>query len=204
MCVNAIKVAHLNYDIILEQPWYQQTNPEINWIKQQVWIEGTELLSQDGIQGSVLKQTGVVYNDVECKCVPYLEELVREFADMFANDLPERKATGCTIQHHIDLEPGYTPPIRGLYQMSQSELQELKTILDDLLQKDFIAKSSSPFVVPILFVGKKDGSRRLCTDFRALNKITIKNHYPLPRIEDLQDCLYRAKVFSSIDLTSGY
>ena len=60
------------------------------------------------------------------------------------------------------------------------------------------------FAAPILFVGKKDGSRRLCTDFRALNKITIKNRYPLPRIEDLQDCLYRAKVFSSIDLTSGY
>ena len=204
MCVNAIKVAHLNYDIILGQPWHQQTNPEINWIKQQVWIRGTELLSQDGMQGSVPKQTGVAYNNVECKCAPYLEELVQEFADVFANDLPERKATGCTIQHHIDLEPGYTPPVRGLYRMSQSELQELKTILDDLLQKDFIAKSSSPFAAPILFVGKKDGSRRLCTDFRALNKITIKNRYPLPRIEDLQDCLYRAKVFSSIDLTSGY
>ena len=80
----------------------------------------------------------------------------------------------------------------------------MKTTLDDLLQKDFIARSSSPFAAPILFVGKKDGSRRLCTDFRALNKITIKNCYPLPRIEDLQDCLYSAKVFSSIDLTSGY
>ena len=71
-------------------------------------------------------------------------------------------------------------------------------------KRDIIAKSSSPFAAPILFVKKKDGSRRLCTDFRALNKITIKNRYPLPRIEDLQDCLYRAKVFSSIDLTSGY
>ena len=88
--------------------------------------------------------------------------------------------------------------------MSQSELQELRTILDDLLQKDFIVKSSSPFAAPILFVGKKDGSRRLCTDFRALNRITIKNRYPLPRIKDLQDCLYNAKVFSSVDLTSGY
>ena len=75
----------------------------------------------------------MAYNNVECKCAPYLEELVQEFADVFANDLPERKATRYTIQHYIDLEPGYTPPVRGLYRISPSELQELKTILDDLL-----------------------------------------------------------------------
>ena len=208
---SCIEIPDLNYDVILGQPWHQRANPQINWAKQQVMVRGVVLKSVDIQKGSEsskqraeLVETKLACNKVECNCVPYLAELIEEFADVFANDLPKRRATGCHIEHHIDLEPGHIPPVRGLYRMSQSELQELKTTLEDLVQKDFIAKSSSPFASPILFVGKKDGSRRLCTDFRALNKITVKNRYPLPRIEDLQDCLYKAKVFSSIDLTSGY
>ena len=144
------------------------------------------------------------YRAADFDAAPRYTSMLQEFADVFANDLPNRAALGSKVEHEIELEPGKAPPVRGLYRMSPPELQELKTLLNELLDKDFITQSASPFAAPVLFVSKKDGSRRLCTDFRALNDITVKNRYPLPRIEDLQDCLQSAKVFSKIDLTSGY
>lgn len=88
--------------------------------------------------------------------------------------------------------------------MSISELKELKTQLQELLDKNFIRPSTSPWGAPVLFVKKKDGSLRLCIDYRELNKVTIKNKYPLHRIDDLFDQLQDAQVFSKIDLRSGY
>jgi len=88
--------------------------------------------------------------------------------------------------------------------MSQNELEELRKQLDELIENGFIRLSRSPYAAPVIFVRKKDGSIRLCIDYRALNKITIKNKYPIPRIDDLLDQLKDAKVFSKIDLRSGY
>ena len=88
--------------------------------------------------------------------------------------------------------------------MAPSELKELKVQLQELLEKDFIRPSFSPWGAPVLFVKKKDGTLRLCIDYRELNKVTIKNKYPLPRIDDLFDQLQGASVFSKIDLRSGY
>src|SRR6201995_787903 len=88
--------------------------------------------------------------------------------------------------------------------MSPPELDELKKQVADLLAKGFIQPSKSPFGAPVLFVKKKDGSQRMCVDYRALNKLTIKNKYPLPRIDELLDRLQGAKYFSKIDLRSGY
>ncbi|GFH33445.1 RNA-directed DNA polymerase homolog [Haematococcus lacustris] len=88
--------------------------------------------------------------------------------------------------------------------MSQEELDELKRQLDELLAKGYIRPSTSPFGSAVLFVRKKDGSLRMCVDYRALNQLTIKNRYPLPRIDDLLDQLAGARVFSKIDLKSGY
>jgi len=88
--------------------------------------------------------------------------------------------------------------------MSASELGELKKQLEELLEKQFIRPSVSPWGALELLVNKKDGSMRLCVDYRQLNKVTIKNRYPLPRIDDLMDQLVGAEVFSKIELRSGY
>ena len=88
--------------------------------------------------------------------------------------------------------------------MAPTELKELKTQLQDLVDKGFIRPSVSPWGAPVLFVKKNDGTMRLCIDYRQLNKVTIKNKYPLPKIDDLFDQLQGASVFSKIDLRSGY
>ncbi|KAL0448846.1 UNVERIFIED_CONTAM: Transposon Ty3-G Gag-Pol polyprotein [Sesamum latifolium] len=88
--------------------------------------------------------------------------------------------------------------------MAPVELQELKKQLEELLEKGFIQPSTSPWGAPVLFVKKKDGSMRLCVDYRQLNRVTVKNKYPLPRIDDLLDQLKGATTFSKIDLRSGY
>ncbi|WMV18554.1 hypothetical protein MTR67_011939 [Solanum verrucosum] len=88
--------------------------------------------------------------------------------------------------------------------MAPVELKELKEQLSDLLEKDFIRPSQSPWGAPVLFVKKKDGSLRICIDYRQLNRVTVKNKYPLPRIDDLFDQLQGASHFSKIDLRSGY
>ena len=93
---------------------------------------------------------------------------------------------------------------RASYRMAPMELKELKSQLQELLDKGFIRPSVSPWGAPILFVKKKDGTLRTCIDYRQINKVTVKNKYPLPRIEDLFDQLKGAGVFSKIDLRSGY
>jgi hypothetical protein len=108
------------------------------------------------------------------------------------------------IDHRIDLEPGQNPPSRPTYRMSQPEMDELKKQLSELMDKGYIQESKSPYGAPVIFVKKKDGTMRMCIDYRALNKITIKNKYPLPRIDELLDRLLDAKYFSKIDLRSGY
>ena len=129
--------------------------------------------------------------------------IVRDFPDVFPEELPglppERE-----IELNIDIMSGSTPISIPPYRMAPIELKELKTQLQDLLDKGFIHPSFSPWGAPVVFVKKKDGTMRLCIDYRQLNKITIKNKYPLPRIDDLFDQLRDVGVFSKIDLRSGY
>jgi hypothetical protein len=129
---------------------------------------------------------------------------LKEFRDVFPDDLPEGLPPRRDIDHKIELVPGSAPTNRPTYRMSPTELDELKKQLDELSKAGFIQPSKSPFGAPILFVKKKDGTMRMCIDYRALNGITIKNSYPLPRIDELFDRLHGAKVFSKIDLRSGY
>ncbi|KAK1665150.1 hypothetical protein QYE76_053309 [Lolium multiflorum] len=108
------------------------------------------------------------------------------------------------IEFIIELIPGTGPIAQRAYSMNPAELVELKKQLDDMLAKGLIRPSASPWRSPVLFVDKKDGTIRLCTDYRKLNDVTIKNKYPLPKIEDLFDQLTGATVFSKIDLRTGY
>jgi hypothetical protein len=129
--------------------------------------------------------------------------VVCEFLDVFLEDLPglhpERD-----VEFVIELKPGTVPASRRSYRMPPNELAELKTQLQDLLEKGFIRPSSSPWGCPAIFVKKKDQTLRMCVDYRSLNEVTIKNKYPLPRIDILFDQLTGARVFSKIDLRSGY
>jgi hypothetical protein len=104
----------------------------------------------------------------------------------------------------MELKPGTTPIYKTPYRMATTELAKLKEYIKELLETGFIHPSSSPWGAPVIFVSKKDGTQRLCVDYRALNEVTIKNKYPLPRIDDLFDQLRGACVFSKINLRSGY
>ncbi|KAL5567050.1 hypothetical protein UlMin_030214 [Ulmus minor] len=129
--------------------------------------------------------------------------IVKDFPEVFPDDLPgippDRE-----IEFEIELLPGTTPISKAPYRMAPTELKELQIQLQELIDKRFIRPSHSPWGAPVLFVKKKDGTMRMCIDYRELNKVTIKNKYPLPRIDDLFDQLKGATVFSKIDLRSGY
>jgi hypothetical protein len=129
--------------------------------------------------------------------------VICEFPDVFSDDLPGMPPDR-DIEFIIELQPSTAPISKRPYHMPPNELAELKIQLQYLLDKGFIRPSASPWGCPALFVKKKDNSLRLCVDYRPLNAVTIKNKYPPPRIDILFDQLARAKVFSEIDLRSGY
>ncbi|GJR71970.1 putative reverse transcriptase domain-containing protein [Tanacetum coccineum] len=129
--------------------------------------------------------------------------IVREFLEVFLEDLPGLPPAR-QVEFQIDLVPGAAPVARAPYRLAPAEMQELSTQLQELSDKGFIRPSSSPWGAPVLFVKKKDGSFRMCIDYRELNKLTVKNRYPLLRIDDLFDQLQGSRVYSKIDLRSGY
>ncbi|GJS47582.1 putative nucleotidyltransferase, ribonuclease H [Tanacetum coccineum] len=138
-------------------------------------------------------------NEPKLKDIP----VVREFIGVFPEDLsglpPSREVEFC-----IELIPGVVPVAKSPYRLAPTEMQELSNQLKELQEKCFIRPSSSPWGAPVLFVKKNDGSFRMCIDYRELNKLTVKNRYPLPRIDDLFDQLQGSRYFSKIYLRSGY
>lgn len=131
-------------------------------------------------------------------------QIMSKYKDVFPDNLPRMLPPKRTIDHEIQLELNHTPPSRPTYRLSPPEMDELKKQLAELTEQGFIRPSVSPYGAPILFVRKKDGTLRMCVDYRALNKLTIKNKYPLPRIDELLDRLHGATFFSKLDLMSGY
>jgi hypothetical protein len=129
--------------------------------------------------------------------------VVRDYPDVFSEELP-RMPPEREVEFVIDLLPGTAPISKRPYRMSIEELQELKKQLTELQEAGYIRPSSSPWGALVLFVQKKDGSQRMCVDYRSLNDVTIKSKYPLPHIDDLFDQMRGARVFSKIDLRSGY
>ncbi len=132
-----------------------------------------------------------------------LQSVLDEFRDVLGGrpiGLPPDREVG----HTIKLLPDSTPPFRKCYRLTPAERTEVQTQLEDLLARGLIEPSSSPYGAPVLFVQKKDGSLRMCIDYRQLNKVTVRDRYPLPRIDELLDQLAQCTVFSSLDLESGY
>ena len=132
-----------------------------------------------------------------------LPRVVCEYVDVFPDELlrlpPQR-----VVDFSIELYPGTSPISMTPHGMALVELQELRVQLQELLDKGFIRPSTSPWGSPVLFAKKKDKTLRLCIDYRQLNKVTIKNRYPLLRIDDLFDQLRGALVYSKIDIRTGY
>lgn len=132
-----------------------------------------------------------------------LQHLLEEYNDVFQElpgGMPPNEAHG----HTIRLEPGVQPPFKRQSRLTRAEEEEVKKQVTDLLAKGFIEPSNSPFGAPVLFVQKKDGTLRMCIDYRALNNITVRDRYPLPNIQDLIDKLHGSTVYSSLDLQQGY
>ncbi|GKA22484.1 putative reverse transcriptase domain-containing protein [Tanacetum coccineum] len=150
-------------------------------------------------EGNLKQLKTMKVNEPKLKDIP----VVREFPGVFLEDLsglpPSRE-----VEFRIDLIPGAMPVAKSPYRLAPTEMQELSNQLKELQEKGFIRPSSSPWGAPVLFVKKKDGSFRMCIDYRELNKLTVKNRYPLPRIDDLFDQLQGSRYFSKIDLRSGY
>jgi hypothetical protein len=140
---------------------------------------------------------------VDGKFVGVNIRVVRNFSDVFPEELPGMPPD-TEVEFVIDLLPGTVPISKRPYRMVVEELKELKKQLTELQEAGYIRPSSSPWGAPVLFVQKKDGSQRTCVDYRTLNDVTVKNKYPLPRIEDLFNRMRGARVFSKIELRSGY
>ncbi|KAL4025983.1 hypothetical protein IC575_014389 [Cucumis melo] len=142
-------------------------------------------------------------SSAERKVKPEDVSVMKEIIDVFPDDLSGLPADR-EIEFTIELLPGTAPISQAPYRMAPNELKELKMQLQELVDKGYIRPSVSPWGAPVLFVKKKDGTFRLCIDYRQFKKVTIRNKYPLPRIDDLFDQLRGAALFSKIDLRSGY
>ena len=222
----------VGYDVILGMPWLTSQNPNIDWATgtwrpraepvlqhayatappQAITLEGattfqatlreadttpyvlhvTQHLAEGPSDGALM---GSVETAIPPEYMDYSEVFSREAADQLPQHGPQ--------DHAIDLqgaEPGFGP----LYNLSAVELKVLREYIDENLQKGFIRPSTSPAGAPILFVKKKDGSLRLCVDYRALNRLTVKNRYPLPLISEALDRLVGAKIYTKLDIRSAY
>ncbi|GKE82102.1 putative reverse transcriptase domain-containing protein, partial [Tanacetum coccineum] len=159
--------------------------------KQHINLMPVELGSFDAIIGMdwLAKYQAVIVEDKSKEKRLEDVQIVQDFPEVFPEDLPGLPPTR-QVEFQIDLVPGAAPVARAPYRLAPSEMKELSEQLKELSDKGFIRPSSSPWGAPVLFVKKKDGSFRMCIDYRELNKLTVKNRYPLPRIDDLFDQLH--------------
>jgi hypothetical protein len=188
-------------DILLGMDWMTRHRVSLDISSRAMEIDspdhGTTLLylpQQECNNSYTYAVEGIKLDDIPIVC---------EYPDVFLDDLPGMPPDR-DIEFVIELQPGTAPISKRPYRMPPDELAELKIQLQDLLDKGFIRPSASPWGCPALFMKKKDNSLRLCVDYHPLNAVTIKNKYPLPRINILFDQLAGARVFSKIDLRSGY
>ena len=131
-------------------------------------------------------------------------DFLNEYKDIISDDIPNVLPLIRSISHCMDLIPRASYPNKAPYRLTPRENEELNRQVHELLQKVLIRESLSPCVVPIVLAPKKNEEWRMCTDSRAINRITVKYRFPMPRMDDIMDCLSGAKYFTKIDLKSGY
>jgi hypothetical protein len=203
---NLIILESKGIDVILGMDWLSKYKVLIDCTKKSVKLTTPEGKEMEFVIEPVVTAKGVA-NHVKVNQLDASQGLevlvVDEFPDVFPEEL-ESMPPDRDIEFVIELKPGTTPIYKTPYRMATPELAELKEHIKELLVKGFIRPSSSPWGAPVIFVPKKDGTQRLCVDYHALNQVTVKNKYPLPRTDDLFDQLCGASVFSKIDLRSGY
>jgi hypothetical protein len=184
---NLVVMCTQGLDVILRMNWLHRNQAIVSCDKRTV-----KVMSPSGKE----VVTGLYLPELEEGACHYLS-----VDDKEANPIEDIRIV---LEFAIELIPGITPISMRAYRVSGPELVELKKQIDELLEKGYIRLSTSPWAAPVLFVEKKDGTKRMCIDYRSLNEVTVKNKYPLPRIEDLFDQLRGASVFLKIDLRSGY
>ncbi|RDY03432.1 hypothetical protein CR513_12975, partial [Mucuna pruriens] len=140
------------------------------------------------------------HSSLPCKVDSLLQEFTNVFQDEVSHGLPPSRG----IEHQIDLVPSCPIPNRPTYRTNPKETKEIQKQVNELLQKGLVKERLSPCSIPVILVPKKDGTWRMCVDSRAINKITIKYRYPIPRLDDMLDELFGYCVFTKINLNSGY
>ncbi|GJU49454.1 putative reverse transcriptase domain-containing protein [Tanacetum coccineum] len=198
-----------SFDVIIGMDWLRRCHAVIVWDEKLVQVPyGDETLTFCGNGSSNGRESRLTV--ISCsKAQEYMAKgcqdapIVRDFPEVFPEDLPGLSPAR-PMEFQIDLIPRPAPVARALYRLAPSKMKELSKQLQELSDKGFIRPSSSPWGAPVLFVKKKDGSFRMCIEYCELNKLTVKNRYPLPRIDDLFDQLQRSSIYSKIDLRSGY
>nr|GFC32270.1 putative reverse transcriptase domain-containing protein [Tanacetum cinerariifolium] len=184
-----------SFDAIIGTDWLRRHHAVIVCAKKLVRVPfGNETLIIRGAEKYIGREYRLTVKDVP---------IIQDFPEVFPEDLPGLPPAR-PVEFQIDLIPRAALVARAPYRLAPSEMKELSEHLQELSNKGFIRPSSSPWGAPVLFVKKKDGSFRMCIDYRELNKLTVKNRYPLPRIDDLLDQLQGSNIYSKIDLRSGY
>ena len=219
-----------SFPVVLGIPWLRQNDPFIDWSRMSIrpsvqWptsaaleprntpIESNITAPEECLVFVSQKHEETLFATQAVTVDPTVSETgdqqhvpleYHQYLDVFSKKSADRLPDHRIFDHRIPLQEGTTPPWGPIYNLSEKELAALRENLDENLKKGFIVPSESPAGAPILFVKKKDGSLRLCVDYRGLNSITTKNRYPLPLIPELLDRLRTAKIFSKIDLRGAY
>lgn len=220
----------LEYDIILGYPWLEHVDPDVHWAKQ-CWyyrplnnsqskklednLEITSaqtcaMLALNGAPVYVLHARPLIDGDTiglfsaSASTENTVPQEYTDFTHVFSEEEASILAPHRDHDHAIELEHGATPPLRPLYALSPKELEVVREYINTALEKGWIRPSTSPAGAPILFAPKKDGSLRLCVDYRGLNNITIKNRYPLPLVGEIMDRLSGATIYTQLDLRDAY
>ncbi|KAL0358223.1 UNVERIFIED_CONTAM: Transposon Ty3-G Gag-Pol polyprotein [Sesamum calycinum] len=194
---NLMAVPLDDFDVILGMDFLQLANTMVI-----PYLNGLFIADQNStcfVQGTYLQDSVRLAEKKDS-----LMSAMQEFKDVFPPELPKKLPPRRAINHAIELEPDARPPAQAPYRMAPAELAELRKQLDGLWEAGLVQPSKASYGSPVLFQRKQDGSMRMCVDYRSLNKVTIKNKYPIPNAIDLFDKLTKAKYYTKIDLRSGY